>query len=58
MPHTYLVDVQKIIDDLSKDDGLMLEERLVLLSMITDYTAEVSKKLEDKLAGETGETKH
>jgi hypothetical protein len=53
MPHTYLVDVKKIIDELSKDDESMIEERLVLLSMITDYIAEVSKKLEDRLAGET-----
>lgn len=55
MPHNYLVDVKKIVDELSEDDGLILEERLILLSMITDYTAEVSKKLENKLAREAGD---
>lgn len=58
MPHTYLVDVRKIIEGLSTDDGLILEERLVLLRMIAQYIAEVSKKLEDNLAKETGDQDH
>lgn len=55
MPHTYLPDVRKILDDLSTDEGLTLEERLILLAMITDYIAKLTKELEDELARGTGD---
>lgn len=52
MPHTYVPDVKAIIDALSKDDGLILEEKLIVLGMIEDHVAAVTKQLEDELAGE------
>jgi hypothetical protein len=58
MPHTYLPDVKKILDDLSTDDGLTLEGRLILLAMITDYITELTKTLEDGLARNTGDQSH
>ena len=50
MPNTYLHDVEEIVDALSKDDGLTLEGRLIVLSLVTNYVATVTKKLEDELA--------
>jgi hypothetical protein len=58
MPHTYLPDVKKILDDLSTDDGLALEGRLILLALITDYITELANKLEDGLTRETGDQNH
>ena len=58
MPHTYIQDAKKTIDALSTDDGLVLEERLILLAMLTDYIAEVTKRLEDELPNETGGKSH
>ena len=50
MPHTYLQEVKEIIAALSKDEGLSLEEKLILLGMVTDYITAVTKQLEDELA--------
>ena len=52
MPHSYVQDAMKTVDALSADDTLMLEERLVLLNLINDYIVDLTKRLEDKLAGE------
>lgn len=50
MPHTYIQDAKGIIDALCRDKGLVLEEKLILLGMVTDFVTEVTKKLEDDLA--------
>ena len=55
MPNTYVHDVKEIVDTLSKDDGLTLEGRLVLLSLMTDYITVVTKQLEDELARGNGD---
>lgn len=55
MPQTYLQDLKKIIDALSADDAFTLEGRLILLGMMADYMADVTKKLEDELAEDTGD---
>lgn len=49
MPDTYIQDVTKIIDALSRDGRPVLEERLILLGMVTDYAMEVTRKLEGEL---------
>ena len=53
MPHTYLRDVRKILIDLSADDELTLEERIILLDIVNDEITELTKKLEDEVAEET-----
>lgn len=50
MPHTYLQDVKTIVDNLSTDRGLALEERLIVLAMMKEYVAIVTRKLEDELS--------
>ena len=55
MPHTYLQEVKEIIAALSKDEGLSLEEKLILLGMVTDYITAVTKQLEDELARGNGD---
>lgn len=54
MSHTYLPDVEKIIDALSVDEGVTIEGRLILLGMMTDYITAVTRKLESEMAGQTG----
>ena len=49
MPHTYIEDVKKTIDTLCRDEGMILEEKLTLLGLITDHVTAVTKKLEDEL---------
>lgn len=50
MPHTYIKDVEKIIDALCRDDGLSLKGKLILLDTLADPISEMMKQLEDKLA--------
>lgn len=50
MPHTYLQDVKEVINELTRDQGLTLEEKLILLGMVTDHVGAVTKQLEDELA--------
>ena len=49
MPHTYIEDVKRVVGTLCADDGLTLEEKLILLGMVTDYVTRVTKQLEDEL---------
>jgi hypothetical protein len=53
MPHSYIPDVKKILDDLSTDVELIFEERLILLAIVADYITRLTMKLEDELARET-----
>lgn len=50
MPNAYIRDIKKIVDALSADYGLCLEEKLVWLALVTDYVETVTRKLEDELA--------
>jgi hypothetical protein len=52
MPHTYIEDVKNIIGTLCTDDGLILEEKLILLGLLTDHIREVTKQLEDELSAD------
>lgn len=45
MNNIYFLDVKGIIDKLAKDQELMLEERLILLSLVEGYVAKVMKEL-------------
>lgn len=54
MPHTYLEDVKKIINTVSTDEELILEEKLILLGLVTDHLTRVTKTLEDELATRGG----
>jgi hypothetical protein len=58
MPHTYVQDVKKVISALTRDDGLILEEKLILLNVLTDHLTEVTKQLEDELAASKGGLVH
>lgn len=49
MPHTHLRNVLEAVDVLSRDEDLMLEERIILLDLVEDYICEVRQKLEDKI---------
>jgi hypothetical protein len=55
MPHTYVQDVRRTVDNLSADNGLIPKERLILLNMMADYIAKVRKGLEKELAGSAGD---
>lgn len=50
MPHTYIQDNKKIVDDLCKDDGLILEEKLILLAVIKGHITAVTEQLESEQA--------
>jgi hypothetical protein len=52
MPHTYIEDVKKTVETLCRDDGLILEEKLILLGLLADHIREVTKQLEDELAAD------
>ena len=54
MPYTFLDDVKKIIDPLSRDEGLMLEEKLIRLRLVAGYVDAAMNRLEDELATEKG----
>lgn len=58
MPHTHLEDAKKIINALSTDEGLILEGKLILLGLVTDYAAQTTKKLESELAREKSTKNH
>lgn len=49
MPHTYIDDIKKIIDALCKDEGLILEEKLILLDLIKNHITVVARELESEL---------
>lgn len=55
MPHSYLQDLKRTVNALSTDDTLVLEERLILLGLITEYIDEVRKGLEIESAGQNGD---
>ena len=50
MPHTYLQDAKRIIDSLSTDEGLILEEKLILLDLIKNHLTAVTEELESELS--------
>lgn len=50
MPHTYLQDIKKIIDALSADERLILEEKLIVLGMMNNRITRVTTTIEDELA--------
>jgi hypothetical protein len=50
MPHTYVQVAKEIINALSRDEGLILEEKLILFGMANDHVTGVAKKLEGGLA--------
>ena len=52
MPYTYIQDVKKTVDALSRDEGLILEEKLILLGMVSNYIEAVTKRLEEELASD------
>ena len=54
MPYTFLDDVKKIIDPLSRDEGLMLEEKPIRLRLVAGYVDTAMNRLEDELATEKG----
>ena len=54
MPYTFLDNVKKIIDPLSRDEGLMLEEKLIRLRLVAGYVDAAMNRLEDELATEKG----
>lgn len=54
MPQTYIEDIKKIIDTLCTDDGLILEEKLILLGLLTDHITKVTTQLEHELAAAKG----
>lgn len=54
MPRSYVQDVKKIVDALSRDEGLIPEEKYILLGMVNDHIATVTKRLESELAMEKG----
>jgi hypothetical protein len=54
MPDTYIQDVKKVVDDLSRDEGLMLEEKLIRLQLVAGYVDTAMNRLEDELATEKG----
>lgn len=58
MPNTYVQDIKQIVDAMSRDEGLPIEGRLILLGMVMDYITAVSKELEDELATGAGGQTH
>lgn len=49
MPPIYLQDVKKIVGALCRDEGLISQEKLILLGIVTDHITTVTKELEDEL---------
>lgn len=58
MTNTYVQDVKQIINALSKDEGLPIEGRLILLGILIDHITAVTKSLEDELAMGSGGQGH
>lgn len=50
MPHIDLQDVRETVDALSRDEGIILEEKLILLGMANDHVTAVTKKLKGEVA--------
>jgi hypothetical protein len=46
VPDTCIQDVKKIIDALPKDEGLMLDGKLIRLRLVADYVVTVTNRLE------------
>lgn len=58
MRNPYFLETKQIVDTLSADQGLILEEKLILLELMASYIAKVTKELEGEQGPRSCDKRH